>query len=89
MPQQEDYQDGVASYLSQYREVPLTKDEVAGYEALKALKENPHIQRMRVKRMGADVDDLFWAYGKVHGLENIAFASDEDIKRVDGNPVEI
>jgi hypothetical protein len=29
----------------------------------------------RVKRLGKDLDDLFWTYGKIHGLENLAFVN--------------
>jgi hypothetical protein len=30
---------------------------------------------------------LFYAYGKIHGLENIAFCDTEDVKATKGNPV--
>jgi hypothetical protein len=28
----------------------------------------------QVKRSGKDRDPMFWSFGKIHGLENIAFA---------------
>ena len=43
----------------------------------------------RVKRYGKDRDDIFWSFGKIHGLENIAFADIDEIKATEGNPVKI
>jgi hypothetical protein len=48
---------------------------------------NPYLKDKRVKRSEKDTDDLFWWFGKIHGLENIAFLSDDDIKRSKGNPI--
>ena len=33
----------------------------------------------QVKRAGADLDPTYWSFGKVHGLENIAFCSEEEL----------
>jgi len=41
----------------------------------------------QVKRLGKDLDDIFWSFGKVHGLENIAFATSEELLACNGNPV--
>jgi len=43
----------------------------------------------RIKRAGKDRDPLFWSFGKIHGLENIAFANEEELKATNGNPVKI
>jgi hypothetical protein len=43
----------------------------------------------RVKRLGKDLDDLFWSYGKIHGLENLAFVDSEKLKTTNGNPVKL
>jgi len=43
----------------------------------------------RVKRLGKDLDDLFWSYGKIHGLENVAFVDSEKLKTTNGNPVKL
>jgi len=43
----------------------------------------------QVKRQGRDLDDIFWNYGKIHGLENIVFLDDNTVKSVDGNPWEL
>ena len=32
---------------------------------------------------------MFWSFGKIHGLENIAFADPAEIKATNGNPVKI
>lgn len=29
---------------------------------------------------------MFWSYGKIHGLENIAYLDDEKIKELEGDP---
>ena len=41
----------------------------------------------RVKRLGKDLDPLFWSFGKIHGLENIAYADSEELAKTEGNPV--
>lgn len=41
----------------------------------------------QVKRAGADADDMFWSYGKIHGLENIAFCDLDEVKATNGNPI--
>ena len=39
--------------------------------------------------MGKDQDDLFWNYGKIHGLENIAFVDPEELEQTKGNPFKL
>ena len=43
----------------------------------------------RVKRLGKDLDPLFWSFGKIHGLENIAYADFDELVAANGNPVAI
>lgn len=43
----------------------------------------------QVKRAGADLDPLFWSFGKIHGLENIAFCDPKEISATGGNPVKL
>lgn len=57
--------------------------------ALNALKEFDLGKLFRVKRAGKDKDPMFWSFGKIHGLENIAFADPEEVKATNGNPVKI
>jgi hypothetical protein len=69
-----DVQDDIATYLSVYSTQPLTKNEMADNLALHAMKEFDLGKMFRVKRAGKDRDPMFWSFGKIHGLENIAFA---------------
>jgi hypothetical protein len=69
-----DQRDSMASYLSVYTTEPITKNEMIDNIALNALKQYDLANMFRVKRRGKDKDPFFWSFGKVHGLENIAFA---------------
>jgi hypothetical protein len=42
---------------------------------------------LRIRRAGKDLNDMYWHFGKIHGLENIAFLSDEDLRYI-VDPVE-
>ena len=53
------------------------------------LQKRDIVSKFQVKRSGKDVDDYFWAMGKVHGLENIAFVDTEALLATEGNPVKI
>ena len=44
-------------------------------------------KKFKIKRMGKDKDDIFWQIGKIHGLENLAYVSDEDLAACQGNPI--
>jgi hypothetical protein len=57
--------------------------------ALAALKEFDYGKLFQVKRAGKDRDPMFWTFGKIHGLENIAFADPQEVKGTNGNPVKI
>ncbi len=72
-----------------YSTQPLTKTEMIDNIALAALKEFDFGKMFQVKRAGKDRDDLFWSFGKIHGLENIAFADPQEVKATNGNPVKI
>lgn len=39
--------------------------------------------------MGPDTNDHYWFYGKIHGLENIAFLTPEQVQACNGNPVKL
>lgn len=87
--EQLDSRDDVATYLSVYSTQPLTKNEMMDNLALHALKEFDLGKMFRVKRGGKDRDPLFWTFGKIHGLENIAFADEAEVKATNGNPVKL
>ncbi len=84
-----DSRGDLIDYLSTYTTKPLTKTEMIENMAMNALKEFDLGKMFRVKRMGKDKDPLFWSFGKIHGLENIAFVNPEDLKATNGNPVMI
>jgi hypothetical protein len=84
-----DSHNDIASYLSVYSTQPLTKNEMMDNIALHALKEFDLGKMFQVKRSGKDRDPMFWSFGKIHGLENIAFADPQEIKQTNGNPVKI
>jgi hypothetical protein len=63
-----------------YGTQPLTKDEMVDNMALNALKEFDLSKMFKIKRAGKDKDPMFWSFGKVHGLENIAFADPNEVK---------
>ena len=46
-------------------------------------------KNFQIKRAGRDKDDLFWWFGKIHGLENLALCDMEDILKCNGNPYEL
>ena len=66
--------DTIANYLSKNSNVPLTRDELIDHVVLNTLKYVDMSKYFKVKRVGIDRDPIFWTWGKIHGLENIAFA---------------
>lgn len=56
---------------------------------MRAMQQVDLSKIFRVKIAGKDKDPMFWSFGKIHGLENIAFADPEEIKATNGNPVKI
>ena len=46
---------------------------------MEALKHEDISKYFSVKRGGQDRDDLFWMFGKIHGLENIAFCDPAEV----------
>lgn len=71
--------ENYANYLATYASDPLSKPELLD-QMMKNIKKNVDLSKVfRVKRSGADLDDIFYTFGKVHGLENIAFCDEADI----------
>ena len=77
-----------AEKISQYllNSASTNRSDVAKgiYDCLPQVDD--HYKNMRVKRMEKDADDLYWYFGKIHGLENIAYLTDEQIASTNGNP---
>ena len=66
---------------------PHSKPELVD-ALMKSISKNVDLTDIfRVKRAGADLNDLFYMYGKIHGLENIAFVPDEVLAKCGGHPV--
>jgi hypothetical protein len=84
-----DTREKYVNYLAVYSTDPLTKNEMVDQLALTAMKEFDFSKLFRVKRVGKDREPMFWCFGKIHGLENLAFASEDEIYATNGNPVKI
>lgn len=42
----------------------------------------------QVRRLGKDLDDIYWQFGKIHGLENVRYLTDDQIAKIT-NPIEL
>lgn len=42
-----------------------------------------------IKRLQKDKDDIYWMFGRIHGLENIAHVDDAELAKVNGDPVKL
>jgi len=84
-----DTKSDIASYLAINTTTPLTKNELMDFIGLQALKQVDLSKLFKVKVAGKDRDPMFWSFGKIHGLENIAYVDPEEVKATDGNPVKI
>jgi hypothetical protein len=79
----------LTSYLALNTTGPLTKSELLDHIGMNAMTQVDLSKLFRVKVAGKDKDPIFWSFGKIHGLENIAFADPEELKATGGNPVKI
>ena len=80
-------EDAVLNHLAMYAKDPLTKPELVDQMMKNISKQVDLGEVFRVKRSGKDADDFFWQFGKIHGLENIAFADPAEVAACSGNPV--
>lgn len=79
----------VADYLAAYSSDPLSEPELLDHLMKQVSKKVDLSKIFQVKRLGADADDIFWSFGKIHGLENIAYCDDQALKACGGNPVKL
>jgi len=70
---QAEAKEEIQSYLDVYTSGPLTKASMLDRIAEGRSVDANYSKNFKIKRMGKDKDDLFWSFGKVHGLENLAF----------------
>ncbi len=57
----------------------MTKAELLNRMADGRKVDSEFAKKFKIKRRGRDKDEIFWQLGKVHGVENIAFASEEEL----------
>ena len=75
------------NYLATHTADPLSEPALREHLYSKVATKFDLNELFQVKRLGKDADDLFFQFGKIHGLENIAYVSEEDLKKAAGNPV--
>jgi hypothetical protein len=67
--------------LSTYSAEALTEPEIiANLEKASSKLSEKEANKWQIKRTGKDADDMYWMFGKIHGLENIAFLTEEEIE---------
>lgn len=79
----------IRDYLDLYHSEPLTKATLLNRIADgKALDQEAAdlASKFQIKRRGRDQDDIFWLLGKIHGGENLAFATEEELADAGGDP---
>lgn len=80
------HRDEIVNYLSSA--TPLSKTQMLE-ELGSKIANSDEFKKLRIKRLGKDLDDIYYAYAKIHGLENIAFVDPKDLEAAQGNPIEI
>jgi hypothetical protein len=59
-------------------------------ELLERLAEMKRLgKNLRIRRMGKDEKDIFWAFGKIHGLENIIYVDKDELLKAAGDPIKL
>ena len=81
-----DAKEDIQNYLDVYTSGPLTKAEMLNRINDGRAVDPEFAKQFKVKRAGKDKDDMFWSFGKIHGLENIAFLDDKELLATNGNP---
>lgn len=72
-----------------YQSGPLTKAELLNRMADGLPVDQNFANKFQIKRAGKDKNDIFWQLGKIHGLENIAFLSEDELAATGGNPFKL
>lgn len=80
-------EDEILDYLSMHAKEPLTKPELVEHLMKKVKNKVDIASKFKIKRSGKDENDTYFGFGKVHGLENIAYVDDEKLAKAGGNPV--
>lgn len=69
--------NSLASYSTEALTEPEIMSQLAKQANVTSAKAPQKGSNWRVKRLGPDESDHYWFYGKIHGLENIAYLSTE------------
>ena len=69
-----------------YDKDPLSKPQLLDHLVKRISEQTDLTEVFRVKRQGKDSNPIFWQFGKIHGLENIAFCDPAELSTVKGNP---
>ena len=80
-------EEDILDYLSVYSKDPLSKPELVNHMMKKLCEKGNIAEKFQIKRSGKDLNEIYWQFGKIHGLENIGQLSDEEFAKLDGNPV--
>ena len=78
-------EQNLINYLHEYSDRPFVKDELLA--RLDEMQKKG--RRMRIRRMGKDLDDIYWSIGKIYGLENIAYVDDKELLTHGRDPIKL
>ena len=79
----------VEDYLDLYSSGPLTKAEMLNRFAEGKSVDPNFSKNFKIKRAGKDKDDIFWAIGKIHGIENAGLCNLDELKSTGGDPMKV
>ena len=82
-------EDKLLDHLSMYGKDPLSKPELLDHLMKRVSQQTDLSQVFQVKRLGKDKNNIFYSFGKIHGLENIAFCDADELKATEGNPYKL
>ena len=82
-------EDKLLDHLSMYGKDPLSKPELLDHLMKRVSQQTDLSQVFQVKRLGKDKNNIFYSFGKIHGLENIAFCDANELKATEGNPYKL
>lgn len=77
----------IADYLN--TTTAISRTQLEGDIVKLVNKNHDAYKNKKIKRLDKDTNKIFWELGKIHGIENIAFVDEEELKRTEGNPVKI
>lgn len=81
-----DARSEIQDFVDTYTSGPLTKAEMLNRIRDGRPVDEQFASKFRIARKGKDRDDIFWAIGKIHGLENIALLDEDELKKAAGDP---